>query len=631
MQYRVTDVLVVGGGTAGVTAALSAAQSGAKVTLVERDGALGGVATRAGIHLYYYGHNAGLQRELDHETDVLAGGIGAASQGFHPDAKRLVTTELLDQAGVELIFHSLAVDVEMDDARQNVLGVLFEQPGGRLKVSASVTIDATGDGDVCALAGVPFTLGRSWDGVTNNYSLVARHVYNGRIGPINTDGGWVDSTSARDVSRAYIEGRRLLFEMLGERLQHDAFVAIAPHLGVREGRQVEGEYVIQLGDLILDRRFDDVVMRCVSHYDTHAYDFANESLAAQVWVCVMGLWKQKIGCDVPYRAFIPKGVDGLLIGCRAISQTHDAAAALRMQRDVQQMGEVAGTAAAMSCILGCAPRQLDVRDLQQRLIEQGVLEPQDLARESMPWVQPKLPGVPTPISLNDLSNEVYIEALIDALDTEDGGKALWWLLQGGERAVDPLLTRLHRAAGEQARSIALALALLGRADGANHLLRSIQDRESETPPGIRAAPRWIASLIGLKSLRDPRAVDCLLERLPSERDTDSLLHILHYLIAIGDLIRAESDRSRLHRALLAVLDWPERGEAYQVWGGATRSMKWSIDVAIAWLFVTLGDGRGYRILEAYANDARGYVRRAAARVRENLERDMQPSKGRASG
>src|SRR5690606_38791347 len=147
-------------------------------------------------------------------------------------------------------------------------------------------------------------------------------------------------------------------------------------------------------------------------------------------------------------------------------------------------------------------------------------------------VQPKLRGVALPISFSDLSNEACIEALIDALDTEDEGRALWWLVQSGERSVGPLLARLQTAVGSQARSIALALALLGRADGASHLLRSVKERESRTPPGIRAAPRWIASLIGLKALRDPRAAGCLIERLSSERETDSLLHILHYLGAV---------------------------------------------------------------------------------------------------
>src|SRR5690606_31983888 len=103
-------------------------------------------------------------------------------------------------------------------------------------------------------------------------------------------------------------------------------------------------------------------------------------------------------------------------------------------------------------------------------------------------------------------------------------------------------------------------------------------------------PRWIASLICLKLLRDPRAVDCVLERFPQERDADALLHMLHYLIAVEDQIRG-ADRSRLHGALLALLDRPERGESYQVWGGATRSMKWSVDLAAAWLLTALGDER----------------------------------------
>ncbi len=631
MQHRVTDVLVVGGGTAGVAAALSAAQNGAKVVLVERDGALGGVATRAGIHLYYYGINAGLQRELDRRTDELGDGIGGDSQGIHPEAKRLTAIEMLSEAGVDLIFHSLAVEVEMDDERRNVLGVVFAQPDDTLRVTANITIDATGDGDVCALAGVPFTLGREWDGGMNNYSVVPRYLYNGRIAPLNVDGGWVDSSSAQDVSRAYLEGRQILLDFLDDRLARDVYIATSPHLGVREGRQITGEYVLQLDDLAFDRRFDDVVMKCMTHYDTHAYDFANESLAAQIWVCVMGLWKQRIGCDIPFRCFIPKGVNGLLIGCRALSQTHDSAAGFRMQRDIQQVGEVVGAAASLCCNRGCQPRELDITALQHRLIDQGVLTPEDLTRQSRPWVQPKLEGVTVPLSLENLSNEANIAALIDALASEeDEGKALWWLTKAGERAVGPLLARLQSAEGAYARTLAIALALLGRADGASHLLRSIESRESDTPPGIRAAPRWIASLIALKALRETRAVDCLLDRLPNERETDSILHILHYFMAVVELID-ESGRKRLRDTLYAVLDWPERGAEYQVWGGVNRSMKWSIDLAITCLLTELGEVRGWSLLEAYSLDSRGYVRHAAKCVREMCERARREAQGRASG
>ena|GEM_PF-1488718 len=712
MKHIATEVLVVGGGTAGVMAALSAARNGAKVILAERDGALGGVAARAGIHLYYYGLKAGSQVELDDEIHRAEKAIGWPAQGFHPEAKRLVSAQMLAEAGVETVYFAQAVEVIKSGNR--VGAVVFETPEEALRIDAAVTVDATGDGDLCALAGASYTVGRDWDQVMNNYSLVPRCLYNDRIGPFNVDGGWVDSTSARDVSRAYLEGRSHLFRLLGDAIAHEGFIATPPHLGVREGRLILGEAVLTLSDLAENRTFPDAVMRCMTHFDTHAYDFANESLEAQIWVCIMGLWKERIGSEVPFRCFIPKGIDGLLIGCRALSMTHDAAVGFRMQRDIQQVGEVAGTAAALCAALRCEPRELDVAKLQERLVAQGVLKAERFARErssgssgggvpggsaaraaggsagspagsaaqpaagesrdgsehggvdgplgERPWVQVQFDegcrdGLPAEVLEEGLTVEALdqasvIERLIDALATDQAGKALWWLRRAGDKALAPLRARLAllerevsermepggaeggvhaEAAGGAAgpdeaglrrvvdhrRAVATALALIGDGSGAAHLLESVKARDARTPPGVRSAPYWIASLICLKLLRDPSAAGFLIERLPEEKESDAILHILHYLLAVVDRLD-QKERERLEEALHRLLAWTERGAEYRVWGGVPQSMQWSIDLACAALLVRLSDPEGPEIFDRLSRDHRGYVRRAASWIRRRM-------------
>lgn len=661
-----TEVLVVGGGTAGVMAAYSAARNGAKVILAERDGALGGVATRAGIHLYYYGLKAGSQVDLDEQVERAARAIGWAAQGFHPEAKRLVSVEVLSALGVEIVFHAQAVEVVKSGTR--VQGVVFETPEESLRIDAVITVDATGDGDVCALAGASYTVGRDWDQVMNNYSLVPRCLYNDRIAPFNVDGGWVDSTSVRDVTRAYVEGRAHIFRLLGDAIAPVSLISMPPQLGVREGRLIVGEETLTLADLVENRMFPDAVMRCMTHFDTHAYDFANESLEAQVWVCVMGLWRERIGSEVPYRCFIPKGIDGILVGCRALSLSHDAAVGLRMQRDIQQAGEVAGTAAALCVALRCEPRELDVVKLQERLAAQGVLdlEPkrqgQRAGGRDRPWVQLQFEGLPedglTPESLQCAR---VIERLIDALATEQAGKAMWWLRRAGPKGVELLKARLARLQRETAtvgrshragrdgnsepgagkgdantaeseaqrgtldhlRAISMALALAGDGSGRLHLLESVKSLDMRTPPGVRAAPHWIASLICLKLLRDPCAVDFLVERLPKEQHADAILHVLHYFLAVVDVLD-ERAKERVRQAVHRLHAWPERGAEYRVWGGVPQSIEWSIDLACAALLIKLSDPKGMEILEQLSRDSRGYVRRAARWIHRRFTANEGP-------
>lgn len=605
-----TDVLVVGGGTAGVTAALSAARKGAQVVVVERDSALGGVATRAGIHIYYYGRSAGVQKEIDARTRELGHALAGKPPGFHPEARRMVINEALREAGCRILFQTVATKVLRDDRK--VRGIMAETPDGPLRIEAKVTIDATGDADVCAMAGVPFTYGRDWDGVTNNYSLVPRYLHEGRIHLWNFDGGWVDSTSTEDMTRACIEGRRHLRERTEQAsLTPENFVSIAPQVGVREGRLIFGDYRLTLEDLALGRQFHDAVMQVRSHYDTHAYDYANENLVAQIWTCILGFWRQPIGCDVPYRCFLPQGVDGLLIGCRAVSQTRDSSMAFRMQRDIMQAGEVAGTAAALSVLHGCEPRTLDVGELQACLVEQGVLEPGQFGGNDEPWIRFET-------ATGQVDPDPTTEALIAALGTEREGAALWLLWRRGEAVIPALRQRLNQCSGKQARGIALALALLGSADGADLLTRAVGERDERVDEKSRAPAPWIACLIALRLLQHPGAARQIAAQLPAEADSRTALHMLHYLIAAAPALSAET-RADVVAGLDRYLQRSDLGDEYQLWGGVRASLRWSIELTAAALWAALGNaGRAKALLVRYRGDERVFVQRAAQHIEARI-------------
>src|SRR5438105_10667433 len=197
-----TDVLVVGGGPAGLGAALGAAQAGARVVLAERYGFLGGNATAALVMPLMSFHTAHPTKEKKGATTLLptdhgpgeaiiagalktllgrlvkAGGAIAPSLAtgyvvpFDPEWFKLIALELLDEAGVHFVFHAFASGV-LGGSR--VEGVVFETKSGPLAVRARVTIDCTGDADVAVQAGAPSEIGRA-DGLVQPMTLMFRVV-----------------------------------------------------------------------------------------------------------------------------------------------------------------------------------------------------------------------------------------------------------------------------------------------------------------------------------------------------------------------------------------------------------------------------------------------------------------------
>lgn len=624
-----TDVLVVGGGTGGMMAALGAAEEGAKVVLVERDNALGGTGIRAGIHYYYYGLVGGVQDGIDESAKSIVRRFGGRAKGFHPELKEAAVERRIAELGIVVLYEAIVSGVQMDGSR--VAGAIVETGEGRVEVEASVTIDSTGIGDVAYLAGAACTTGREWDGVLHNYSLAPRYVdENNRLDFRSFDAGWVDATDVRDMSRAYRVGRGLSW-LDNENPSNTHFTVVGPLLGVREGRTVIGEHLLHQDDLLLDTRFDDVVSRCYSHHDIHAYDYANESELSQIFITVLGLRHLPFGGEVPYRSLVPKGIDGLLLGSRSISQDHDCSMTLRMQRDLHKIGEAAGVAAALCVKENVLPRHAPIRKLQERLVARGVLKREDLERQSEPWVRFKddPPGERRRI-LEQGPQRADIEALIDRLKGSDlgtitsgseTGKALWWLWQFKEASVRPLLDALDGSEGGKRMSIAFALGLLKHPAAVPELAEVFRRRENEPAfqDSIRAEPYWISALVLLKGMREPNVADDVVQLLGTERRSTKLLFLLHYLIAVADRLTA-GQRERSAAAVEELLRDPELGHDYTVWQlhiFKANPMDWGIELAAAYLLELLGRS-GRAIFEKYARDERGFARKAASRIESRL-------------
>lgn len=290
------DVVVAGGGPAGFAAAVAAAREGARTILIERYGFLGGLAT-AGMVAPILGHTAsesdvpiveGILKELTDRMHAL-GGARSWDEALHQwginfdvEALKYVADEMVSEAGVELLLHTLAVDIVGDEGRLE--GVVVESKSGRQVVAGPVVVDATGDADLVARAGLPFTQGRAFDGAVQSMGsffylagvpelpedrrrqameLVRQklesgelHFYHPGFLSVNTVHSDyyspnmtripADPTDVGDLTRGEMIARREVWKLLEtlrsevEGFQDAYILATAPQVGARESRQIGG-------------------------------------------------------------------------------------------------------------------------------------------------------------------------------------------------------------------------------------------------------------------------------------------------------------------------------------------------------------------------------------------------------
>ncbi|NPV06780.1 MAG: FAD-dependent oxidoreductase [Anaerolineae bacterium] len=443
------DVVVAGGGPAGFAAAVAAAREGARTVLVERYGFLGGLAT-AGMVAPILGHTAhdsdtpivqGILQEMTDRMHALGGATGweeALKQwgiNFDVEAFKYVADEMISQEDVELLLHTLAVDAVAADG--HLEGVVVESKSGRQAVVGKVVIDATGDADLAARAGLPFTQGRAFDGAVQSMGsffylagvpdlgeaqrrkaieLVRRKLETGELSfyhpgflAVNTvhDDYYspnvtripADPTDVGDLTRGELMARREVWKLL-ETLRaeaegfEDAYIlATAPQVGARESRQVTGLYTLTGDDVTSGRKFEDAVARGSWWIDIHCPLGHTYPVHLCIRECPRGercaFWKaenrrmypdreslcppQGDWYDIPYRCLVPKGSANLLVAGRSISATHEAMAGARVMGTCMAIGEAAGVAAALAAAEDGVVAHVDVQTLRSRLSGNGAL------------------------------------------------------------------------------------------------------------------------------------------------------------------------------------------------------------------------------------------------------------------
>ena len=395
---RDVDVVVVGGGPAGLAAAIAAARSGARTVLVERFGYLGGTAT-ASLMACINGFRNQVEPDATQTVRGIAeelvlrlqesGGLGRSPypQKAYPtlpgqmeysyaiDTERFkhVALKMCVEAGVELFLHTWFADAIVEEGV--LWGVIVENKSGRQVLRARAFVDASGDGDLAARAGAPFwqTAGDAAPRLTDALMYRIAFGENRPPAPYACDFGthavvWgpgvgaIDGVDAEALSRAEVQARLAVYDDLAAKQARDPALAGAriietpPLLGIRQTRFIAGDYTLTAEDALEGRRFDDVVAisSCaIIHYYGYRRYLTHE------------------GYDIPYRCLLPQGVEGLLVAGRCISSEQEPYESHRAMIPIMAIGQAAGAAAALAAEGGVPPRGLDVRALQDPLIAQG--------------------------------------------------------------------------------------------------------------------------------------------------------------------------------------------------------------------------------------------------------------------
>jgi hypothetical protein len=416
------DVVVVGAGSAGSAAAISAARAGSSTLLVDRLAFMGGTST-AVLDTFYAFYTPGTAPRR------VVGGLGwevaqaltrdgvaferpntyGAGTGvtYDQEALKVLWERLAEDAGVELLLHSWATGVRVEASR--LTAIRLWNKGGERWVAATAFVDASGDADVSAFAGVPHDAPSDGTAVQSlstlfkvaNVNVAAASAVSrqelwarmraaaasGEYRLPRIEGSWhrtpfdgvalvhmtripnVDATDPEQLTAAEVEGRRQVREyhrFLRDRVpgfERSVVVATSPSIGVRESRRVHGDYRVTRDDVLGGCRFPDEVALCGAPIEDHG---AGGDTQWQ-YVGQGGVY------GIPYRSLLPAGIEGLLVAGRCFSATHDAHASARSMATCMAMGQAAGTAAAMAAAGGTSPRRVPARDLRARLAADGAL------------------------------------------------------------------------------------------------------------------------------------------------------------------------------------------------------------------------------------------------------------------
>ncbi len=579
------DVVVVGGGTGGAPAGISAARNGAKVLVLEYLHGLGGVGTLGLITGYYWGFRGGFTAEIP----------GGAK--WDPLMRAEWYRTEIRKAGGDVWFGVIGCGAFVQDGQ--VKGAVVATPLGRGVVLAKVVIDATGNADVAAAAGAP-TVHTGADEMaqqgTGLPSVKLSASYN------NTDFTIVDETDMLDVWHLFVYAKN----------KYAGSFDIGQLIDTRERRRIVGEFTMTLPDQVNNRTYTDTIALAYSNFDTHGY-------TVDPYLLVEHPEKKGITVNVPYRCLLPQGLDRMLVTGLGISVHRDAVPLTRMQPDIQNQGYSAGLVAATAAKQDIPLRQVDIKAIQKQLIAKGIVPEHVLSdTDSYP-----------------LPDEKIAQAVADVKD----GKGMAVIVTHAEKAI-PELRKAYAAAktADQKLIYAKVLAVMGKADGLDDLIRALDAADWDKGWNYTGMGQFGSSLSNVDTLivalgraKDKRALPAIIRKA---RQLDARSEFSHHRAvalafeAIGDpsaadvlaeLLAKPGMRGYVHRRVTDARDATGQNPN----DNTTRATSIR-ELSLARALFRCGDknGLGRAILTEYTQDLRGHwARHAAAVLEETRQRE----------
>ncbi len=481
------DVVVIGGGTGGAPAGIAAARQGARTLVIEYLHGLGGVGTTGYISSYYYGYLKGFTKEIN---DGVAG-LGPDSRprrgGWNVELKKQWYRSQLRQAGADIWFGALGCGAFVEGNR--VKGVVVATADGRGVVLAKVVIDSTGNADIAAAAGASCVYTDGTSVAVQGAGLPPREI---GAGYTNTDWTFIDDGDVIDIWRSFVMAKS----------KFTGAYDLGQLLDTRERRRIVGDFTMSPMDISLGRTYPDTIVIARSNFDSHGYTIHDVFILKPPD-------REEMFVNVPYRCLLPKGLEGILVTGLGVSAHRDAMPVIRMQADVQNQGYAAGIAATMAAESGKPLREIDIKTLQQHLIEKGNLPERVLAdKDSFP-----LPAEQVEQAVERIANN------LDGLE----------IVLANREVAMPLLKKSYEHAQTDTSKLAYAhvLGMLGEPAGASTLVEAVRARQWDKGWNYTGMGQYGMSLSELDSLivalgrtQSDKALEPILEKV-SQINTDS--------------------------------------------------------------------------------------------------------------
>ncbi|MBO4511739.1 MAG: FAD-dependent oxidoreductase [Victivallales bacterium] len=521
MKY---DVIVVGFGNGGMTAAIAAARQGAKVLVLERSTYAGGTLTGGGVNGFYGRHPYGLIAELQNTKNLYYKQHSCSSiEGW-----KIILEDELSKANGQVIYNAVCQELLLEGRR--VHGIKWEDEEGLHQAEANVIIDATADARICEMAGCKCTLGRSIDNRCNTFTTSMLTARQDNVFVTNFDAGRINQYSSKGYYEAIING---LIDHIKDSFASDTdtahYLAAADVSGLREGKHIVAEQTLTLADFFDGKLNDcpDLIGYAHSNIDIHANDMPLESTTFQDWMIGASMWGTEVWFPITRGSLVPQGYKGLLVAGRHFGCDHDYGQAVRMGDHIGRMGEAAGVMAALA--------------------SDG-----DVLTIPMDDILSKMEDMPNPMGENRSFMALNDDEILAGLSSDKPGFAIW------SARCRRISEKLHQWLAEAEDNsmlkynAAFALALLGDNAAIPELLKLLNARDEYAPTTSRKYNHkrgYVAAYL-LGRLAAKEAMQPLLDVI---RDRDMQDKYEYHTHAIAALVRIANAHPETKDAIYAEL------------------------------------------------------------------------------